>query len=110
MSTFLCIASGKAIVLAAGLFTLSWTHSVEKTAWQESWMATPDGLVLREARVKGSGAGMDPGDGARRQDAWWVWEPHAAPLAELVLASSGATGAGCSNTSCTFRNRSLNVL
>jgi len=103
MSALLCMAGGKAIVLAAGLFTLSWTHSVEKTAWQELWAVTPDGLVLREARVKGSGAGMEPGEGARRQDGWWVWEPHAAPLAELVLASSGATGSGwmlCAGDDC----------
>ena len=94
MSTLLCIGGGKAIALAAGLFTLSWTHSVEKTTWQESWAATPDGLVLKEAKVKGSGAGMEPGEGARRKDGWWIWEPKMAPLPALVLASSGATGAG----------------
>ncbi|MEW9616231.1 DUF1850 domain-containing protein [Shinella sp. S4-D37] len=94
MSTLVCIASGKAIAVAAGLFTLSWTHSVEKIAWQESWMATPAGLVLRQARVKGSGAGMEPGEGARRMDGWWVWEPKMPPLPELVLAASGATVSG----------------
>lgn len=103
MSALLCLAGGKAIVLAAGLFTLSWTHSVEKIAWQERWAVTPDGLVLREARVKGSGAGMEPGEGAHREDNWWVWKPRAAPLAELVLASSGATGSGwtlCTANGC----------
>lgn len=94
MSTLLCIGGGKAIALAAGLFTLSWTHSVEKITWQESWAATPDGLVLKEAKVKGSGAGMEPGEGARRKGGWWIWEPKMAPLPALVLASSGATGAG----------------
>lgn len=103
MSTLLCIGGGKAIALAAGLFTLSWTHSVEKTTWQESWAATPDGLVLKEAKVKGSGAGMEPGEGARRKDGWWIWEPKMAPLPALVLASSGATGAGwtlCGSGGC----------
>ncbi|HMA13557.1 MAG TPA: DUF1850 domain-containing protein, partial [Kiloniellaceae bacterium] len=71
-----------------------WTHSVEKTAWQESWALTPEGLVLTEARVKGSGAGMDPGEGAREIDGWWVWQPKAPPVPELVLASSGATASG----------------
>ncbi len=94
MSLSVCIAGGKAIAVAAGLFTLSWTHSVEKITWQESWAATKEGLVLKEARVKGSGAGMDPGEGARRQDGWWVWEPHVPPLPELVLAASGATVSG----------------
>jgi hypothetical protein len=37
---------------------------------------------------------MEPGDGARRQDGWWVWEPHVPPLPELVLAASGATVSG----------------
>ena len=55
---------------------------------------TPAGLVLTEARVKGSGAGMDPGPGAREVDGWWVWQPKAPPVPELVLASSGATASG----------------
>ncbi|MGO4839058.1 DUF1850 domain-containing protein, partial [Rhizobiaceae sp. 2RAB30] len=34
----LCVvAAGKTTVLAASLFTLSWTHSVEKTRWEEDW-------------------------------------------------------------------------
>lgn len=95
MTLLVCIhAAGKAVTFAAGVFTLSWTHSVEKTEWQERWAATPQGLVIREARVKGAGAGMEPGENARREGAWWVWTPALAPLSELVLASSGATEAG----------------
>jgi len=95
MSLLVCIhVSGKSVAVAAGMFTLSWTHSVEKTQWQERWATTPDGLVIQEARVQGSGAGMEPGDGARREGAWWVWTPHLPPLRELVLAASGATGSG----------------
>ena len=95
MSLLVCVhAGGKAVAFAAGVFTLSWTHSVEKTEWQEQWGATPQGLVIREARVKGSGAGMEPGENARREGAWWVWTPALPPLQELVLASSGATGTG----------------
>lgn len=94
MSALLCIAGSKAIAVAAGLFTLSWTHSVEKIEWRESWAVTDGSLILREARVKGSGAGMEPGDGARREDGWWVWKPYQPPLGELVLAASGTTGAG----------------
>jgi len=82
------------MMFAAGAFSLSWTHSVEKTQWQEGWDATPRGLVLREARVKGSGAGMEPGENARREGDWWVWTPAMVPLPELVLASSGATEFG----------------
>lgn len=95
MSLFLCIhAGGKTITMAAGVFTLSWTHSVEKTQWQERWAATAQGLAIREARVKGSGAGMEPGENARREGDWLVWTPKMAPLPELVLASSGTTNSG----------------
>ncbi|MBU4528840.1 MAG: DUF1850 domain-containing protein [Hoeflea sp.] len=88
----LCVAAGgKTLMIAATMFTLSWTHSVEKTAWEESWLVTGQGLQLTEARIKGSGAGMDPGEGARLEDGWWVWSPDAPPVPELLLASSGAT-------------------
>ncbi|MEM5491823.1 DUF1850 domain-containing protein [Hoeflea sp. AS16] len=92
MSLALCVAAGgKAVAIATTLFTLSWTHSVEKTEWAEAWRVTPQGLELTEARVKGSGAGMDPGEGARLEDGWWVWSPDTPLVPELVLASSGAT-------------------
>lgn len=94
MSALLCIVSGKAVAIAAGIFTLGWTHSVEKTEWQERWTVTPQGLVLQEARVRGSGAGMEPGANARRVDGWWVWTPDLPPLPELALAASGTTVSG----------------
>jgi hypothetical protein len=53
--------------MAMQSFTLVWTHSVERTEWRESWRVTPAGLVLTEARVKGSGAGMEPAT-----DAVWI--------------------------------------
>ncbi|WP_429819401.1 DUF1850 domain-containing protein [Ensifer sp. B1-9] len=108
MSALLCITGGKAITIAAGLFTLGWTHSVERTGWQESWAITADGLVLQEARAKGSGAGMEPGEGARLEDGWWVWQPHLPPQSELVLAASGATLSGwtlCDIGTCTELGR-----
>ncbi len=75
MST-LCVATAAAVLSwATSSFTLSWTHSVEKTEWQESWSIEDDALILKEARVKGSGAGMDPGEGAQLIDGWWVWQP-----------------------------------
>jgi hypothetical protein len=92
VSLALCvIAGGKSMAIATALFSLSWTHSVEKTEWAENWRVTPEGLELTEARVKGSGAGMDPGEGARLEDGWWVWTPDLPVVPELVLASSGAT-------------------
>lgn len=91
----LCIlAAGKTTVLAVSAFTLSWTHSIEKTRWQERWLVKPAGLEVVEARVKGSGAGMEPPEGAVLEDGWWTYRPKAGRLSTVRLAASGATGAG----------------
>lgn len=89
----LCLASlsvVKALSLAA--FTLVWTHSVEKVDWQEDWRVTAGGLQLVQARVKGSGAGMEPPPEARLIDGWFQWQPKRAPMPEVVLGNSGAAG------------------
>jgi hypothetical protein len=91
----LCIlAGGKVTALAVSLFTLSWTHSVQKTDWRETWAVTPAGLELRQAEVKGSGAGMEPGTDAVLKDGWWVWRPTLPPQAHISLAASGMTPSG----------------
>lgn len=90
-----CLMVGASLlVLATPGFTLNWQHSVEKTRWRESWRVSNDGLQLTEAAVLGSGAGMEPGEGAQLRDGWLVWEPERGPQPELVLATSGATGGG----------------
>jgi hypothetical protein len=92
--TLCLLAAGKATALAAAAFTLSWTHSVERTRWEEDWRLAPSGLEVVEARVKGSGAGMEPPEGAVLEGGWWVYRPALPPVPALVLAASGATGAG----------------
>ncbi|NKN39629.1 DUF1850 domain-containing protein [Agrobacterium sp. a22-2] len=88
----LCVvAGGKVLTLAVSLFSLTWTHSVQKTQWREDWAVTPAGLELRHAYVKGSGAGMEPGDGAVLKDGWWQWQPQLPALPTLRLAASGMT-------------------
>ena len=102
MSTCLMIAAS-AVQIAGADFELSWQHSVEKTLWRETWRVEDNRLALHEAAVKGSGAGMDPGEGAVLQDGWWVWTPAPLAVDTLVLAASGATGDGwhlCSGGSC----------
>lgn len=98
------IAGGKATVFAASLFTLSWTHSVEKILWEEDWRLVPAGLELVEARVRGSGAGMEIPDGAVLKDGAWAYRPALAPQKRIALARSGATGGGwklCGEDACT---------
>ena len=90
-----CLMVGAAMfMLPSGQFTLEWTHSIEKTVWREDWIIEDDRLRLTQAAIKGSGAGMEPGDGAILRQGWWVWTPELAPVPDLLLAASGATGAG----------------
>jgi hypothetical protein len=100
----LCIlAAGKTVALSVAAFTLSWTHSVERTRWEEDWKVTPTGLQVVEARIKGSGAGMEPPEGAVLRDGWWVYAPKLGLQRRVVLAASGATGDGwtlCSVQGC----------
>ncbi|MDK9695131.1 MAG: DUF1850 domain-containing protein [Siculibacillus sp.] len=91
MSSLCLVAGDVGVRLATALLTLSWTHSIEKVEWRETWRAVPAGLELVEARVKGSGAGMEPGEDARLVGGWWVWRPERPAVAEVVLARSGVT-------------------
>ena len=89
----LCLTSAGVIkTLSLAAFTLAWTHSVEKSAWQEDWRVTPDGLELAQARLKGSGAGMEPPPEARLVDGWFQWAPRRPAMPEVVLGNSGAAG------------------
>lgn len=74
----------------AGAFELVWTHSIEKVEWRETWAPAGDGLHLVTVRVKGSGAGMEPPEGARLVDGWWRAEPEGVVYPALTLARSGA--------------------
>jgi hypothetical protein len=99
-----CFASAGFIkALSVTAFTLAWTHSVEKIAWQEDWHVTSQGLQLVEARVKGSGAGMEPPSEARLVDGWFQWVPNRAPIAQVELANSGMAGEwnACHDGACT---------
>ena len=100
----LCLMAGAAALsLASPDFTLSWQHSVEKVEWREDWRIEGPALRLTRAAVRGPGAGMEPGEGARLEGGWWVWAPDLAPVPELWLAASGATAAGwalCSGGEC----------
>ncbi len=89
--------------IVAAAFTLSWIHSVEKTAWAEDWAVQDGKLRIVEARIKGSGAGMEPPDGAVLKDGWWRYVPRLPALKRLDLAASGATVGGwtlCANGEC----------
>lgn len=92
MSLCVLIAGKSAACLAGLLFSLSWTHSIEKTEWIEHWQIQDEQLVLQEAFVKGSGAGIDPPPHAVLEQGWYRWKPlNPTVLPSISLANSELT-------------------
>lgn len=88
----LCLtATGVVVALGIDAMTLAWDHSVQKIRWEEDWQQKGSTLVLTQARVRGSGAGMEPPPQARLHNGVWTWRPPIAPQAHVVLRRSGAT-------------------
>lgn len=93
MSLGLCLSVGALTAhLAVSSFTLSWEHSIEHTEWRETWAVASDGLHPVEARVRGTGAGMEPPPDARlSDDGWWVYIPALTSVPALNLPDSTFT-------------------
>jgi hypothetical protein len=77
-------------------FTLAWTHSIERTRWEEDYAVVVDpgtaqGVLLRAvaARIRGSGAGMEPPPDAVLRDGWYHYVPAELEPALLRLSRSG---------------------
>ncbi len=88
------------ICLAAGLihaalplpsFTLDWMHSIEKIRWEEDYRIEGRRLILTEARILGSGAGMEPPADAVFKDGVYRYRPKLPPLKDLRLTQSPFT-------------------
>ncbi|QSX37341.1 DUF1850 domain-containing protein [Shewanella sedimentimangrovi] len=69
-------------------FSLQWQHSVEKIRWEEDYRLESQGLRLVEARVRGTGAGMEIPDDAWYADGSWHYVPALAPIPVLSLGRS----------------------
>ena len=82
------IAGTLEVPLPTSALTLGWMHTVEKTPWEEDYRIVQGALILEEARVKGSGAGMDPPAGAKWAGGWWRYTPSLGPLREVTPANS----------------------
>lgn len=87
----LCLAGGgvKAI-LALTSFTLAWQHSVQKTRWEETYRIVEQQLILEQAAVQGSGAGMEIPQEAVFGNGYWRWQPKQ-KMPELLLTRSEFT-------------------
>lgn len=73
-------------------FTLAWTHTIEKTRWEEDYRVTEQGLLLGEARVRGAGAGMEIPPDAQLQNGSWHYLRQLPPLQPLKLARTPEAG------------------
>lgn len=88
----LCLAAGAiSAVLAIESFTLAWMHSIEKIRWEEDWRVEGKTLVITEARIRGSGAGMEPPADAVLKDEVWHYRPKLPPQTVLRLSHSPYT-------------------
>jgi len=79
-------------------FTLAWMHSIEKVRWEEDYEVAQSGstgaapaLIAVAARVRGSGAGMEPPPSAVRRGGWYEYIPAQRVHAELALTRSPYT-------------------
>ena len=85
----LCLVAGAiAATLAVDAFTLAWTHSIEKIRWEEDWRVKSHQLVLHEARIRGTGAGMEPPPDAVFENGAWRYRPGLPPQEALRLTHS----------------------
>jgi hypothetical protein len=74
-----CLFLGlKEVVLAAGSFTLAWTHPVQPARWEEDWNVGLAGFQLVEVRLENPGAGRVPPEGSVFDGKAWRYHP---PLA-----------------------------
>ncbi|MGB6115452.1 MAG: DUF1850 domain-containing protein [Comamonas sp.] len=87
-------AGTPAVFVSAEHFTLAWTHSIEKQRWEEDYAVLPGQpprLQALAARIRGSGAGMEPPDDAVFVDGWYVYHPATWPTTPLRLTRSEFT-------------------
>lgn len=86
----LCLGLAASIgaVIPAQQFTLAWNHSIEKIRWEEDYQVHAEVLELIEARIRGSGAGMEPPADALLRNGVWHYRPASRIVPRLSLARS----------------------
>lgn len=73
----LCLIAGTfRVEVPAKNFTLRWQHSIEKIDWEEDYSIAGEWLYLGSARVRGSGAGMEPPPGSFYAKGVWRYRPQ----------------------------------
>ncbi len=115
LASALAAAPTSPVFVPAERFTLAWTHSIEKIRWEEDYVVvaparvgSPPQLLALNARVRGSGAGMEPPPDAVLRNGWYEYRSATPPLTELRLTRSVYTAdyEWCTGGHC----RSMNTL
>lgn len=88
MSSLCLAAAALSVALPVQAFTLAWTHSIEKIRWEEDYRIVDTRLQLVQARIRGSGAGMEPPEGAVLKDGAWHYRPALTPLPAIRITRS----------------------
>ena len=98
----ICLLAGLLLAQCGDQITLSWTHSIEKIVWEEDYRREGRQLRLIAARVRGSGAGMEPPAEAVLRDGAWHYQPDLPALPEVQLRHSPHTAPYtiCDNGRC----------
>lgn len=97
----LCLSAGALVVALGDSATLRWTHSVQKTVWEEDYRVSADQVELYSARVQGTGAGMEPPDGAVLRGGAWHFQPRLRlPQVQLRHSPHVAPYTLCTRTRC----------
>jgi hypothetical protein len=86
--TGLCLVAGLLVAQFGEEITLRWTHSIEKIVWEEDYRLQENRLVISAARIRGTGAGMEPPPGAVLRDGAWHYVPDLPPLPRVELRHS----------------------
>jgi hypothetical protein len=84
----ICLIAGLLIAQFENDITLRWTHSIQKTVWEEDYRREGAALRLIEARIRGTGAGMEPPADAVLKDGVWHYTPHLSVLPRVSLRHS----------------------
>lgn len=84
----LCLVAGLLVAQFGDDITLRWTHSIQKTVWEEDYRREGNALRLVSARVRGTGAGMEPPAEAVLKDGAWHYVPQLQTLPAVMLTHS----------------------
>ncbi|GAA6140623.1 DUF1850 domain-containing protein [Hydrogenophaga sp. 5NK40-0174] len=93
-------ATAQEVFMPGERFTLAWTHSIEKVRWEEDYrIVVPKvhgsserpQLLIEAARIRGTGAGMEPPADAVLKDGWYHYHPKTPSPYEQRLTRSPYT-------------------